>query len=57
MLVPKSDHNMHMDNPIAFANLIINDLLYASGEIKEKLPVFTVDEYLKIGVICDSEDY
>ena len=48
---------MHMDNPIAFANLIINDLLFTSGEIKEQLPILTVDEYLKIGVNCDSNDY
>ena len=26
-IVPTSDHNMHMDNPLAFANIIINDLL------------------------------
>ena len=26
-LVKDSDHNMHMDNPEAFANIIINDLL------------------------------
>ena len=40
-LVPDSDHNMHMDNPLAFANLIINDLL----NIGTPLPVLTVDEY------------
>jgi hypothetical protein len=30
-----------MDNPLAFANLIINDLLI----IETPLPVLTVDEY------------
>lgn len=25
-MVPTSDHNMHMDNPMAFANAIVNDI-------------------------------
>ena len=32
-IIPESDHNLHMDNPIAFANCIINDIL------GENLPV------------------
>lgn len=26
-VIPDSDHNLHMDNPVAFANAIINFLL------------------------------
>lgn len=25
-VLPNSDHNMHMDNPVAFTNCIINDI-------------------------------
>lgn len=39
-IVPTSDHNMHMDNSIAFTNLIINDLVEGANE-----PVLTVEEY------------
>ena len=53
MIVPQSDHNMHMDNPIAFANLMINDILFASGQIKEALPVLNVDQYAEMGYSID----
>jgi len=36
-ICPSADHNMHMDNPIAFANIIINDLVEGANE-----PVLTV---------------
>jgi len=37
--IPDSDHNMHMDNPQALCNAIINELLGGS------LPVLAADEY------------
>ena len=37
-LVPNSGHNMHMDNPQALTNLILNDILGL------ELPVRTLDE-------------
>lgn len=30
-LVTNSDHNMHMDNPLDFSNLIINDVIAGSN--------------------------
>jgi pimeloyl-ACP methyl ester carboxylesterase len=32
-LIPDSDHNLHMDQPLAFANCIINDLLGENLEV------------------------
>ena len=46
-----------MDNPIAFANLIINDILFASGQIKEALPILNVDQYKEMGYVFDQVDY
>lgn len=48
---------MHMDNPIAFANLIINDILFTSGQLKEALPVLNVDQYKEMGYVFDQVDY
>ena len=31
-IVPGSDHNMHLDNPYALANTIINDLVEGANE-------------------------
>ena len=31
-IIPTSDHNMHMDNSIAFVNAIINDLVEGANE-------------------------
>mmetsp|Transcript_24695 Transcript_24695/g.38429 ORF Transcript_24695/g.38429 Transcript_24695/m.38429 type:complete len:139 (+) Transcript_24695:824-1240(+) len=42
LIVPDADHNMHMDNPQALANTVINDLLGFEGE--EKLPVLPLSE-------------
>ena len=36
---PKSGHQMHMDNPIAFTNIIINEL------VNKELPVLIPSEY------------
>jgi hypothetical protein len=41
-IVPDSDHNMHQDNPLALANIIINDLL------KESLPVLNFKQYFEL---------
>lgn len=43
---------MHMDNPLAFANIIINDLVPEANE-----PVKTVEEYREMGLTVDSMDY
>lgn len=43
---------MHMDNPLAFANLIINDLIPGANE-----PVKTVKEYREMGLAVDNMDY
>ena len=43
---------MHMDNPIAFANIIINDLVEGANE-----PVLTVAEYAEMGMSMDNQDY
>jgi len=39
--VSNSDHNMHMDNPVEFANIIINDIM---------------DENLPIGIMPQEEN-
>jgi len=41
-LVPDSDHNMHMDNPQAFANIVINDLLDLEGAAS--LPILSLEQ-------------
>jgi len=41
-----------MDNPIAFANIIINDLVEGANE-----PVLTVAEYAEMGMSMDNQDY
>jgi len=38
LIVPYSDHNMHMDNPDALANLIINDVYDLNLEVEELGP-------------------
>lgn len=43
---------MHMDNPLALANLIINDLIPDANE-----PVKTVEEYRQMGMSIDNIDY
>merc|ERR1712093_746547 len=50
-LVPEADHNMHMDNPMAFANAIINDIM---PELR--LPVCTVAEYAEQGIHVDTQN-
>lgn len=43
---------MHMDNPLAFANIIINDLIPEANEA-----VMTVQEYKQMGLVVDNVDY
>ena len=38
--MPDSDHNMHLDNPIAMSNMIINDLIEGARE-----PILTQKKY------------
>ena len=49
---PHADHNMHMDNPLAFANIIINDLIPGAA-----LPVLSPAEYAQLGYSVDEVDY
>ena len=52
-IIPTSDHNMHMDNSLAFVNAIINDLVEEANE-----PILTVDEYLEtLNLAQDVNDY
>ena len=52
-VIPTSDHNMHMDNSVAFVNSIINDLVEGANE-----PVLTVEEYqTKMNIVQDVNDY
>ena len=52
-IIPTSDHNMHMDNSLAFVNAIINDLVEGANE-----PILTVDEYLEtLNLAQDVNDY
>jgi len=47
LICPSAGHNMHMDNPKAFANIIINDLLGGTPEELKSRPVlkaFLYDE-------------
>ena len=53
-ILPSSDHNMHMDNPLGFANITINDLLNP----QPNLPVMSVDDYaIRLGIRVDNQDY
>ena len=49
---PSADHNMHMDNPIAFANIIINDLIPGADE-----PILGPQQYEALGYSIDAVDY
>ena len=43
--VPTSDHNMHMDNPEALANLILNDCFDLGLEIRENEKNILKEDY------------
>jgi len=43
---------MHMDNPIALTNIIINELVEGANE-----PVLTVAKYAEMGMNTDNIDY